>query len=113
MSATSESTSPLSTLSEGLEIEYKAFARFVQGEHGVLYLIATCFYKVSGVRIFFVEESGKFKLMQQPPAGFFPHLVTYYVATWPLVGVPGKTVLPADVTIVDAYGEHQVHVYAW
>jgi hypothetical protein len=107
---TSESTNPVPALSRGLEIEYKAFARFVQGDQGVLFLTATCFYKNSGMKIFFVEESGQFKLMQQPPTGHFSHLATYYVATWPRISFPGKIALPTDVTIVDAYGEHKVHV---
>lgn len=104
----SESTNPV--LSKGLEIEYKAFARFVQGDQGVLFLMATCFYKNSGMKIFFVEASGQFKLMQQPPTGHFSYLATYYVATWPPISFPGKIALPTDVTIVDAYGEHKVHV---
>ena len=113
MAETPETMSPVPTLSQGQEIEYKAFARFVQGNVGVLYLIATCFYRMTGVTIFFVEESGKYKLMQLPPVGHFPRLVTYYVADWPPKGSPGKTALPNEVSIVDAYGEHQVPVNPW
>ena len=105
-------------LSQGLEIEYKAFARsFFQTEKaGVLYLMATCYYKTSGFTIFFEQDasSGKFKLMEQPPTGIFLNLTTYYVANWPPTGVSAETdVLPKQVTIADAYGEHQVRVKPW
>lgn len=112
--STSPGTPPASGLSHGLGIEYKAFARsFSQGTDGVLFLMATCYYLTSGFTIFFEEDSGKFKLMEQPPTGVFLNLVTYYLAAWPPNGVSEERALPAQVTIVDAQGEHRVHVKPW
>src|SRR5262245_53681043 len=116
MPATPTETSPEPRLSRGLAIEYKAFARsFFQDENaGVLYLVATCYYRTSGFTIFFEEDSGKFKLMEKPPTGVFQNLVTYYVASWPTQGVSAQAdTLPACVTIVDAQGEHVVEVEPW
>src|SRR5580704_17546952 len=83
---------PAPGLSHGLEIEYKAFARsFTQDKKvGTLYLMATCSFVTSGFTIFFEEDSGNFKLMEQPPTGVFLNLVTYYAATWPMKGTPGQ-----------------------
>jgi hypothetical protein len=113
--STAPATPLAPSLSHGVEIEYKAFARsFSQGDKaGVLYLVATCNYPTSGFTIFFQEDSGKFKLMEQPPTGVFLNLVTYYVASWPPAGVSEESALPTHVTIVDAYGEHPVHVKPW
>jgi hypothetical protein len=112
--STAPATLPVPRLSEGLEIEYKAFARsFSQGTDGVLYLMATCYYPTSGFTIFFQEDSGKFQLMEQPPTGVFMNLVTYYVASWPPTGVSERRELPTHITIVDAQGEHRVHVRPW
>jgi hypothetical protein len=104
------------TLSRGLEIEYKAFTRsfFRDDRAAVLYLVATCYYLNAGMTIFFEENEGKFQLMQQPPTGFFPHLATYYVASWPPAGASGEVDhLPDEVTVVDAYGEYQIPVKPW
>jgi len=103
-----------SSLSRGLGIEYKAFARpFTGGTDGVLYLMASCYYPTSGFTIFFEEDSGNFKLMEQPPTGVFMNLVTYYSASWPPKGTPGETAMPTHVTITDSYGDHKVHVRKW
>lgn len=106
---------PAPGLSHGLQIEYKAFARsFTKDKKvAVLYLMATCSYATSGFTIFFEEDSGKFKLMEQPPTGVFLNLVTYYAASWPATGTPGEKAIPAHVTITDAYGDHRVHVKPW
>jgi hypothetical protein len=106
---------PAPGLSHGLEIEYKAFARsFTQDKKvGTLYLMATCSYVTSGFTIFFEEDSGNFKLMEQPPTGVFLNLVTYYAATWPMKGTPGQREISTHVTITDAYGNHRVHVKPW
>ncbi|MGH9434798.1 MAG: hypothetical protein ACRD06_02225 [Terriglobia bacterium] len=110
----SPATLRATALSHGLEIEYKAFARsFAEGTDGVLYLMATCYYPTSGFTIFFQEDSGKFQLMEQPPTGVFMNLATYYVASSPPAGVSGERELPTEVTIVDAQGEHRVHVRPW
>jgi hypothetical protein len=116
MSETSAGTPSEPGLSRGLAIEYTAFARsFFQDETaGVLYLMATCYYRTSGFTIFFEEDSGKFKLREKPPTGVFLNLVTYYVAGWPTLGVSAQAdTLPTYVTIVDAQGKHLVDVKPW
>jgi hypothetical protein len=116
MSATDPGTSPQSQLSHGLQIEYKAFGRSFSQDNpaAVLYLLATCFYSTTGLTIFFEQDSGQFKLMEQPPTGVFLNLVTYYAASWPTQGVSAESdTLPTHVTIVDAQGEHRVHVRPW
>ncbi|MFY9937736.1 MAG: hypothetical protein WAK33_12730 [Silvibacterium sp.] len=122
MSTTSTGTPPAPTpapaapnLCHGLQIEYKAFARpFTESkEVGTLYLLASCSYVTSGFTIFFEEDSGNFKLMEQPPTGVFMNLVTYYAASWPTSGIPGQREMPKHVTITDAYGDHKVHVKEW
>ena len=116
--STPQTTPAALALSQGLEIEYKAFARsFFQTEKtGVLYLIATCYYKTSGFTLFFEQDqaTGKFKLMEQAPTGVFLDLTSYYIACWPPTGVSAETdVLPTHVTITDANGTHRVHVKSW
>lgn len=114
MSTSGPTPPPAPSLSHGIEIEYKAFSRhFGQPKVAVLYLVATCFYDISGFTIFFEEDSGKFKLLEQPPTGVFRNMVTYYVASWPQDGISGERILPKHVTIVDAHGEHRVHVEPW
>lgn len=114
MSTSGPTPPPPLSLSHGIDIEYKAFARhFGQPKVAVLYLVATCYYTTSGFTIFFEEDSGKFKLMEQPPTGVFLNLVTYYVASWPQDGMSGERVLPKQITIVDSYGEHRVTVKPW
>jgi hypothetical protein len=115
MSAAATATAPAPVLSNGVDIEYKAFGRsfFEDGTVGVLYLMATCYYPTNGFTIFFEEDSGKFKLMERPPTGIFLNLVTYYVATWPANSVSDQSALPTHVTILDAYGEHRVCVEPW
>jgi hypothetical protein len=101
-------------LSHGLQIEYKAFARsFSQGSDGVLYLMATCLYPTTGFTISFEEDSGNFKLIEQPPTGVFLNLFTYYVAAWPTNGISLEKALPKHITITDGYGDHKVHVKPW
>jgi len=82
-------------------------------EFGTLYLRASCSYVTSGFTIFFEEDSGNFKLMEQPPTGVFMNLGTYYAASWPTNGIPGQGEMPKQVTITDAYGDHKVHVKEW
>jgi hypothetical protein len=118
MSATLTGTSTGSALSNGLAIEYKAFARtFFEGDAaGVLYLMATCYYPTNGFTIFFEpseDNPAKFSLMEQPPTGVFLNLVTYYAAIWRTDGVSGLQTLPKHVMIVDAQGEHRIHVHPW
>ena len=79
----------------------------------IQYLMASCYYPTSGFTIFFEEDSGNFKLMEQPPTGGFMNLVTYYSASWPTSGTPGERAMPKHVMITDSYGEHEVHVEKW
>jgi hypothetical protein len=106
---------PLSPpLSQGSEIEYRAFARtFDEGPAAVLMLIATCFYPTSGWTIYFKPGEGlhQFDLLEKPPSGIFNPLVTYNSASW----ATGQRLAdpPASVTITDAGGEHDVEVEVW
>jgi hypothetical protein len=117
MSATPAVAPPAPELCHGTAIEYKALTRpFLNKEKSdaVLYLIATCSYGTPGFTIFFEDEgSGNFRLMEQPPTGVVMELVSYYIATWPTKSIPAETQVPTHVTIVDAYGEHRVHVRPW
>jgi hypothetical protein len=104
---------PASSLSHGLAIEYKAFARAFQGGGAVLNLIATCYYVTAGFKIFFEAQSGltQFELMETPPSGIVPQLVTYYIADW----TSGQRLAqpPTHVKVRDAHGEHVVAVKPW
>jgi hypothetical protein len=104
---------PVSSLSRGEAIEYKAFARSFGDGGAVLSLIATCSYPTGGFTIFFQAESGlaQFELMETPPHGPVPQLVTYYLASW----TSGQRLVkpPTQVKIKDARGEHRVPVKPW
>ena len=116
MSATQIETDPSTSLSHGLAIEYRAFARpfSTEGDAAVLYLMATCYYQTNGFTIFFEEDGGKFHLRERPPTGIFLNLATYYVASWPADGVSSQAdTVPPHVTIVDAQTEHRVRVRPW
>jgi hypothetical protein len=117
MSATPAVTPPAPELCHGLKIEYKAYARpFLENtKDAVLYLIATCMYGQNGFTVYFEEsEPNKFRLMEQPPSGIVHFSDTFYVASWPPpTGAPAETPVPSHVTIVDAHGEHRVHVRQW
>jgi hypothetical protein len=102
------SSAPPSELSHGVEIEYKAFARsYFQNapKAAVLYLVATCSYGSTGYTIFFEQDSGQFKLMEQPPIGIVNFTQTFYAASWPPQGVSFESALPTHVTILDAQAE--------
>jgi hypothetical protein len=110
------SSTPPPALSHGVEIEYKAYARsfFTNApKDAALYLVATCSYGSTGFTIFFEQDAGQFKLMEQPPTGIVNFLQTFYVASWPTQGVSFESDLPKHVTIVDAQGEHKVEVKPW
>ena len=100
-------------LSRGLEIEYKAFARPFKGGGAVLSLIATCYYTTAGYTISFKAEAGlqEFELLETPPQGIVPQLVTYYLAAW----TSGQRLSqpPTHVKIRDASGEYRVKVEPW
>jgi hypothetical protein len=51
--------------------------------------------------------------MEQPPSGIFLNLDTFCVAAWPAESVSVESPVPSHVTIVDAQGEHRVHVEHW
>ena len=113
--STGGATPPAPQLSHGANIEYKAFKRtfFSNTTDGVLFLMATCVYPNNGFSIFFQEDSGKYNLMEQPPSGIFLNLDTFCVAVWPAIKVSVESPVPSHVTIVDAQGEHRVHVEHW
>jgi hypothetical protein len=113
--STGGATPPAPQLSHGVNIEYKAFKRtfFTNTTDGVLFLMATCVYPNNGFSIFFQENSGKYDLMEQPPSGIFLNLDTFCVAVWPAQKVSAESPVPSHVTIVDAHGEHRVHVEPW
>jgi hypothetical protein len=116
MSATPTPATPQLELSHGAAIEYKAYARsfFQNDPAGVLYLMATCYYPTNGFTISFEPDgTDRFKLVEQPPTGVFLNLVTYVVATHPATGISAQSAVPKHVTIVDAQGEHRVHVRPW
>jgi hypothetical protein len=100
-------------LSRGMDIEYKAFARAFEGGGAVLSLIATCYYPTAGFSIYFNAESGlkQFELLEKPPQGIVPQLVTYYLGAW----TSGQRLddPPSHVEITDASGTHRVKVEHW
>jgi hypothetical protein len=100
-------------LSRGTAIEYKAFARTFEGGGAVLSLIATCYYGTPGFTIFFQAGPGpdEFELLEKPPQGVVPQLVTYYLGSWN----SGQRLSdpPTHVKIRDAKGEHRVKVEHW
>jgi hypothetical protein len=102
-------------LSRGLAIEYKAYARaFGDQRSAVILIIATCYYRQLGYKIFFDAEHGwekGFKLMEKTPTGIEPQHVTYYIASW--TSEVQLSDPPAQLTVLDAYGEHQVAVKPW
>jgi hypothetical protein len=102
-------------LCRGFAIEYKAYARSFTADQdlAVLYLVATCWFERGNLSVFFEEVPGGFRLMVESLAGHFPHLYTYYIATWPTKGAPGLSKLPPRVTIQDAFGTHIVDVMPW
>ena len=111
-----ESSSP-PILCEGIAIEYKAYARSFTADKSlaVLYLVASCWFKRGNLSVFFEEtnEPFGFRLMDQSLPGHFPHLDTYYIASWPTKGFPGLRELPQTITIEDAHGKHIVDVIPW
>jgi hypothetical protein len=100
-------------LSQGSEIEYKAFARSFEGDGAVLYLIASCYYGTPGYTIFFQDAPGadEFELLETVPQGIEPDLVTYYVGSWS--SGQRLTDPPTHVAITDASGTYRVKVERW
>jgi hypothetical protein len=104
-------------LSRGEAIEYKAYLRsFSPPEGGAavlcFYLVATCYYRQSGFTIYFEPDSGSmhFRLMEKSQSAHRP-VVTYHVVSW-TSGQPLDNA-PAQVSIADAHGDHQVVVTPW
>lgn len=92
-------------------IVYRAYKRpYGDGPAQVLNLFASCYYTDAPWEIFFVGVEGRpnaYKLMEKVPTIVY-FLVTYYAATYS--SGAGLTDLGDTVTIIDAYGEHQVKV---
>lgn len=115
MSAGSTGTAAAPILCNGIEIKYKAFARFftVGANEAELVLLASCYFPTPGFQIFFEPDGPSFKLMQNNPTGIVVQLVAFYATTWPPYPLEGLSQVPEFVTIVDAYGEHTVEVQRW
>ena len=92
-------------------IIYRAYKRLYSGgPSNVLTLFASCSYGDAPWEIFFVGVEGRestYQLMEKVPRIVY-FLTTYYSATY-CSGV-GLVELGETVTIIDAYGEHQVPV---
>jgi hypothetical protein len=105
--------SPTPTLSHGSAIEYRAYARhfFPDSHAAVLLLTATCYYGSAGFSISFQPTASGFELVEHPPTGIVPQLVTYYSASWN--SSQQESTPPKHVTVTDAFGQHHVHVKEW
>lgn len=90
---------------------YRAYKRpYDGGPANVLTLFASGYYGDAPWEIFFVGVEGQantYKLMEKVPRIVY-FLITYYATTY-CSGV-GLVELGDTVTIIDAYGEHQVPV---
>lgn len=97
----------------GSGLEYRAFARQVGGISGwVVTVVASCYYPVSGWRIFFEgsTESG-LQLMQEEPRYYYD-LTDFVSASW----APGSVFpseRPASVQVTDGFGTHTITVEDW
>lgn len=117
MSETTAATAPAGSgkisPAEGSGLVYRAFARQVEGIPGwVVTVVASCYYPVSGWRIFFdgSTESG-LQLMQEEPKDYFD-LTDFVSASW----APGSVLppeRPATVQVTDAFGTHTITVEDW
>jgi hypothetical protein len=107
------SPTPATNLSHGTSIEYKAYARrfFPNSSAAVLFLAATCYYNEAGFSISFQPTANGFDLIEHPPTGIVPQLVTYYSASWN--SSQQETTPPSHVVISDAFGQHRVKVHNW
>jgi hypothetical protein len=113
MSSTTTSPTPAPALSHGNAIEYRAYTRrfFPKIDAEVLFLAATCYYDSAGFSIAFQATPSGFELIEHPPTGIVPQLVTYYSASWNSSQQEEKP--PKNVTITDAFGSHVVKVKKW
>ncbi len=102
---------PAPVLCQGNQIEYKAFARhYAAGQQvATLVLLATCNFNSSGYSIAFQPTATGFQLMEQPPGGIVHFIVSYCSTSW----TSFLEQVPSHVTVVDAAGEHKVHVKPW
>ena len=112
MSSPVSAPSPNPALCRGTGIEYQAYQRRFQPDvdASVLILIATCCYNPRITVSFRPTDSG-YELVEQPPAGVFRNMVSYYVASW-TTGLESDAT-PAHVTISDSYGQHLIDVKEW
>jgi hypothetical protein len=92
-------------------IIYRAYKRpYDGGPSNVLTLFASCYYGDAPWEIFFTGVEGQantYTLMEKVP-GIVYFLITYYSATY--CSGAGLVELGDTVTIIDAYGSHQVPV---
>jgi hypothetical protein len=101
------------TLSHGNAIEYRAYTRrfFPDSKTVVLFLAATCYYDSAGFSISFQPTASGFQLVEFPPTGIVPQLVTYYSASWN--SSQQETTPPTHVEITDAFGQRRIAVQSW
>ena len=92
-------------------IVYKAYQRpYDGGPSKVLNLFASCFYGDGPWEIFFIGVAGgAYQLMEKVPTITFG-LVSYYATSY--CSGAGLLELGDTVTLIDAYGAHQVPVEA-
>ncbi|HEU4451664.1 MAG TPA: hypothetical protein VFR81_01350 [Longimicrobium sp.] len=101
------------SLASGGGLEYRAFARQVEGIPGwVVTVVASCYYPVSGFVISFEgsTESG-LTLMQEEPKYHYD-LTDFVSASW----APGSVLppeRPQTVHVTDAFGTHTITVEDW
>jgi hypothetical protein len=94
-------------------LAYKAFRRRYSPDSFVLSLVASGFYDTAPWELTFVVVSGspnKYQLMETVPSHFF-HLTTFYTPCF--CSHYGLEQLANEITIVDSFGEHVVHVEAF
>jgi|GEM_PF-2296603 len=97
----------------GSGLEYRAFARQLEGVSGyVVMVVASCYYPVGNWSISFEGSAeGGLRLMQEEPR-FHYDLVEFITASWG----SGSAFLPerpATVQVTDGYGAHTVTVEDW
>ena len=92
-------------------IIYRAYKRqYAGGPSNVLTLFASCSYGDAPWEIFFTGVEGQastYQLMEKVPRIVYS-LITYYATTY--CSGAGLVELGDTVTVIDAYGEHQVSV---
>ena len=94
-------------LSSAEGLVYKAYRRPFAGGSSVIVLLASGYYLNGGWEIFFQPVSdGRYQLMEKVPPVTFS-LVTFLAASY---SSSSGEFVGDKITVVDAYGEHEVEV---